>query len=90
MSAAITASRRRNSSGAEFLVGHANQRFQCDLIAEHVGAADVHDLAPMKLDEAEDVGVCATLHLAEQPLVGLTQKASSLTSESPDGRKVLV
>ncbi len=54
----------------QLLVGQAHQRFERDLVAEPVTAADLQHLgADEALDQREHVGVGAALHLREQALL---------------------
>ena len=59
---------------------------------KRVLAAERRDLgADEALDQAEDVGVGAALHLAEQPLVGRAQEIQLVRpATGPSGRKVLL
>ena len=74
----------------EFLVGEAHQRFERDLVAEPVLAADLQHLgADEALDQAEDVGVGAALDLAREALLGRRQEGQLVDLRKAVGQEFL-
>ena len=74
----------------QLLVGHAHQRFQRHLVVQRLGLRHLHHLGGDEaLDQAEDVGIAAALHLAEQALVGRAQEAQLVDQRQAGGQEDL-
>src|SRR5687768_2994051 len=73
----------------ELLVGEAYERFECDLVAEPMTAAQLEHLrADVALDQAEDVGVAAALDLADQAALVGTEESQILDLRKAVGQEL--
>ena len=74
----------------QLLVAEPYQRLQRDLVAEPVILAQLQHLGiDEALDQTEDIGVGATLDLADEPLFIGRQGRESIRQRKPVGKKLL-
>ena len=72
----------------QFLIAEAHQRLERHLVAEPVLPGDLQHLgADVSLDEAEDVGVGAALHLREQSALGAGEEGELVHLREPGGQE---
>src|SRR6186997_2567215 len=73
----------------DLVVGEAHQRFERKLVVEYVGPPLVEHLGADKpLDEPEDIGVRATLDLAEQARLFLGEKIEMIDLRQRVGQEL--
>src|SRR6185312_14873930 len=71
------------------LVREAHERFECELVTEHLGPAALQHLcADEAFDETEDVSVCAALDLAQQASLVHRKGAQAIDKGQPVGQKL--